>query len=456
MTTRKAATVHWPEYLIEAGALALFLFSACLFVAWIEHPDSFIRPMVTDPLLRRGLIGLSMGLTAIAIVYSPWGKRSGAHLNPALTLTFYLIGKIRFKDAAFYVLFQFAGGIGGVWLARRMLGDGLVGAPEVNYAVTRPGSYGTAAAFAAEMLISFGLMTAVLKFSNNRKLNRYTGMFAGLLVAVYITLEAPVSGMSMNPARSLGSALAARDWTSLWIYFAAPLLGMLLAAEIYRLARGEAGLLCCKLHHDNDQPCLFRCRYHEAGEPLASAVVQPTWDSQPREAGLAAVPCASIPDGADNGIVICPACGGENPGDAVFCGNPDCHKALGEFRYVLEELLDQKNGFERLADRVASFVSKPHFITLHMLWFILWILLNSGLIGYFRLFDVYPYDLLSFILAIEAIFITGFLLISQNRQTAYSEKRAELDYEINIRSYRKLIELERRLKICTLFKPQGD
>ncbi len=159
---------------------------------------------------------------------------------------------------------------------------------------------------------------------------------------------------------------------------------------------------------------------------------------------------------SDDDIVICPACGGENPKDAVFCENPACHKALGEFKYVLEELMAEKNWIERIADRVTAFVSKPHFITLHTLWFILWIVLNSGLIGFFQHFDEYPYSLLGIILSIEAILITGFLLISQNHQTAYSEKRAELDYEINIRSYRKLIELERRLYRLTNNEPGGD
>jgi len=145
-------------------------------------------------------------------------------------------------------------------------------------------------------------------------------------------------------------------------------------------------------------------------------------------------------------IVICPACGGENPEDAVFCGNHQCHKALGGFRYVLEELSAQKSWIEKLADRVSVFVSTPHFITLHLFWFTVWILSNEGYLGRIQHFDEYPYGLLGIILAIEAILITGFLLISQNYQYDYSEKRAELDYEINIRTYRKLIELEKRLE----------
>lgn len=148
---------------------------------------------------------------------------------------------------------------------------------------------------------------------------------------------------------------------------------------------------------------------------------------------------------AREGIIMCPACGGENPEDAVFCGNHQCHKALGEFKYVLEELQAKKNWIEKLADKVTSFIAKPHFIIIHLLWFAVWILANEGYLGQIPNFDEYPYSLLGIILAIEAVFITGFLLISQNHQANYSEKRAELDYEVNIRSYRKLIELGRRL-----------
>jgi len=155
--------------------------------------------------------------------------------------------------------------------------------------------------------------------------------------------------------------------------------------------------------------------------------------------------------------LICPACGGENPADAVFCGNHACHKALGEFKYVLEELMASKNWLERLADRISQFVSQPQFIILHVLWFAVWILANEGYIASIQSFDAYPYGLLGIILAIEAILITGFLLISQNYQYDYAEKRAELDYEINIRSYRKLLELEKRLSTLTLkIEENGD
>ena len=118
-------------------------------------------------------------------------------------------------------------------------------------------------AFAAEFLISFLMMTVVLSASNSRSTTRFTPLFAGALVATYISFEAPLSGMSMNPARTLGSAVNAVAFHALWIYFTAPLAGMFLAARLYVLRRGAHRVFCAKLHHHNSQPCIFRCNYGE-------------------------------------------------------------------------------------------------------------------------------------------------------------------------------------------------
>ena len=91
---------HWPEYLMEAGLLGAFMVSACVFGALYEFPQSPVHQSIMSGFLRRLLMGVSMGLTAIAIIYSPWGKQSGAHINPSVTLTFFRLGKIKFWDAA--------------------------------------------------------------------------------------------------------------------------------------------------------------------------------------------------------------------------------------------------------------------------------------------------------------------------------------------------------------------
>jgi len=250
---------HWPEYLMEAAGLGLFMMSAGGFAIVLYHPASPVAQALVQPVLRRLLMGCAMGLTAVGLIYSPWGKQSGAHFNPAVTLTFLRLGRVAAPDALFYVAAQFLGGVAGILLVA-LLSRGLVADPAVNYVTTVPGAGGESAAFLAELGISLGLMSVVLAVSNTPRVARYTGVCAGLLVAGFITFEAPISGMSMNPARSFASALPAHLWTAFWIYVTAPLIGMLLAAEL-RLRLSPRPVLCAKLHHDNPRRCIFRCGY---------------------------------------------------------------------------------------------------------------------------------------------------------------------------------------------------
>src|SRR5918999_394676 len=204
---REALRVHWPEYLMEAWGLGTFMISAGAFVTLIEYPGSPVPQAIADPDIRRALIGLAMGLTAIGIIYSPWGQRSGAHINPSVTLTFLRLGKVAPWDAAFYIIAQFIGGTLGV-LGMALVLDNTFTDPPVAYVATVPGLAGVWVAFVAELLISMGLMLIVLFVSNTERIARFTGLCASCLVALYITVEAPFSGMSMNPARTFASAAA--------------------------------------------------------------------------------------------------------------------------------------------------------------------------------------------------------------------------------------------------------
>jgi aquaporin Z len=254
---------HWREYVIEACGLGLFMVSASSFGVLVFHAASPVaQALASAHVLQRLVMGMAMAFTAAALIYSPWGKRSGAHFNPATTLTFWRLGRVEGRDAAAYVLAQLGGGVLGMFVAAALLGQAL-GHASVGYVTTRPGALGAGAAFVAEVAIAFLLMLTVLWVSNTRRLSRYTGLFAAGLVCTYITLEAPISGMSLNPARSFSSALVGWLWPAFWVYVIAPPLGMLLAAEVYTRVRGAAAVHCAKLHHDNDQPCIFRCRFGE-------------------------------------------------------------------------------------------------------------------------------------------------------------------------------------------------
>ena len=262
---------HWREYVCEALGLGAFMVSACLFSVLLFHPDSAVIDWNLQ--VRFVLIGLAMGATAVAIFMSPFGKLSGAHINPSVTLTFWRLGKIKTNDAIFYALFQFIGGTAGVLLSWLILGDWLANS-NVNFAITVPNSSGWMISFIAEFITSFGMMMTVLIVSNHAKLARFTPYFAGCLVAIYISLEAPISGMSMNPARTFGSAIMANVWTNWWIYFVAPPLAMLLAAEIYVRVKGLKNVFCAKFYHYGAVRCIFNCRFGEIGKVTQTEVCE--------------------------------------------------------------------------------------------------------------------------------------------------------------------------------------
>src|SRR5260221_1473302 len=148
---------HWPEFASEAACLALFMVSATVFTTLLRNPLSQIAGWPAGPLVRRIRMGIAMGLTLVAIVYSPLGRRSGAHMNPALTLTFLRLGKMAPLDAAGYVVAQFAGGAAGIVLATALLAR-LPPDPSVKFVATVPGPYGAPPAVAAETASSFGMI----------------------------------------------------------------------------------------------------------------------------------------------------------------------------------------------------------------------------------------------------------------------------------------------------------
>ena len=229
---------HWPEYLKEAWGIATFMTCASILTTLLVYPESPVSQAVKEPAAKLALLGIGMGFVIAGIMYSPWGKRSGAHINPAVTWAFYRLGKIKLADAIFYTIAQFLGAIGAVQIMRLLIGAPYRH-PSVDHVVTIPGPDGAWAAFAAEFLISFILMYVALTAVNDKRLEKWAGAIVGVLLMFYLAVETPFSGMSLNPARTFGSAFAARKWEGLWVYFTSPMLAMLLAAEIYRRVQKE-------------------------------------------------------------------------------------------------------------------------------------------------------------------------------------------------------------------------
>lgn len=253
---------HWPEYLIDGVCLSLFMVSAAVWATLLQHPASpASAPLMRWPAVQRTVMGLAMGATAASLIYSPLGRRSGAHMNPAVTLTFAALGRVAWRDVIGYVSGQFLGGLAGLLLAVWALG-GLPADSSVNFVATVPGAAGIWAAFSAEVVISFLMMATVLRMSGDPRRARFTGLAAGTLVAVFIAFESPISGMSMNLARTLPSNVLAAQTSTLWIYALAPALGMLTAAAQFSHQHGRQAPGCAKLHHSSAAPCIFCGRGH--------------------------------------------------------------------------------------------------------------------------------------------------------------------------------------------------
>jgi len=221
---------NWKLYCCESLGLAIFMISACFFGAMLEG-DTSLHKALPNAMLRTILTGFLMGSTALFIFYSPFTSPSGSQINPAVTLTFLRLGKMNMCDAVFYILFQILGGTVAVYGMAALIGSSLTLRP-VNYAATIP-LKGTFTALITEFVIAFIMMTMVLFTSSHQHLKKYTRLFSGCFVCLYVIVAGPVSGFGMNPARSLASAIPSHTWTAFWIYAFVPVVSMLLAAEVF-------------------------------------------------------------------------------------------------------------------------------------------------------------------------------------------------------------------------------
>ena len=215
--------IPWQTYLSELIGTALLVGIGLSFVILNFGAGSPVAVILPDAGLRRLLTGFLFGATGGAIACSRVGKVSGAHLNPVVTLAFYLKGKFSGRDTLGYILAQFAGAVLG---SIPLLFWGQEGR-SINFGGTTPGTgYTIWAALLGEIIATMGLIVGLFVFLGHRRLRQYTPLLFPFLYAVMVYLEAPLSGTSTNPARSLGPAVISGVWSGGWIYFAGPLVGL--------------------------------------------------------------------------------------------------------------------------------------------------------------------------------------------------------------------------------------
>ena len=247
----------WLLFLSELAGTALLVAIGLSVVILDFGRGSFVVHYLPDPGLRRLITGFLFGATGALIALSPLGRESGAHINPVVTLAFVLMGKLRIRHAAVYLVAQLTGAVAG---SVPLLLWGPMGA-SVAFGATVPGTgYGAGWALLGETAATFALIAGLFFFLGHRRIRSFTPALFPFLYAVMVFLEAPVSGTSTNPARSLGPALISGNWQNWWVYWLGPLIGAVIGVVLYRwswLKRFEFDV--AKLYHfEHDRYSVFR------------------------------------------------------------------------------------------------------------------------------------------------------------------------------------------------------
>ncbi|HIJ19407.1 MAG TPA: hypothetical protein HPP58_00015 [Deltaproteobacteria bacterium] len=241
-------TLHWTEYFCELLGTAVLLFAGLTGIY-------LVSPLNLPDVVTYLIIGLFFAMGLVAVVYSPLGKRSGGHVNPAVTTAFWLNGLMSGIDTLGYIAAQFAGAVLGAWIAFTLFDwqrlSAALALPGVNSSVLL--------VFFVEFMVVFSMIVAIFSFISSDNSGRFTGIVVGIYIVAATTLFASISGAGLNPARNLGPALLLGRFDYLWIYFAASALAAFAAYGFFRGATGGTQPACSKLCYKTDGPCLFNC-----------------------------------------------------------------------------------------------------------------------------------------------------------------------------------------------------
>lgn len=246
----------WKVYAAELIGTALLVAVGLSIVIIDFGRGSPVALLVPSDAWRRVITGFLFGATGMTIALSTLGKESGAHINPVVTLGFWMTGRLRTRHALGYVASQLVGAVAG---AAPLLIWGAMGR-SVAYGATTPGpAYGAGWAVAGEAVTTFALVFGLFFFLRHRVLKPFTPGLFPPLYAVMVWLEAPVSGTSTNPARSLGPSVISSDWHGWWVYWIGPLVGTVCAIAAHQVAgRDWLNTVVAKIHHfEHDRYGLF-------------------------------------------------------------------------------------------------------------------------------------------------------------------------------------------------------
>ena len=248
--------LHWAEWACELAGTFLLVAGGLSAVVLDFGSGSVVAAHVPSSSLRLLLTGVLFGGTGALVAFSPLGRRSGAHLNPAVTFSFWLSGHVHGHDLGGYIGAQCLGALAGAAFVRVAWGARAV---SVHDGMARPGpGVSDLGAAGLEMLMTAGLVLVIMLCLSSRRTARLTPLAAWVAVAILVWRGAPYTGTSLNPARSLGPAVVAGDFSHFWVYVAGPLGGALLAVALLRFVPADVVPLTAKLFHRRGDPDNFK------------------------------------------------------------------------------------------------------------------------------------------------------------------------------------------------------
>lgn len=263
---------HWTEWACELLGTAFQLFLGFSVVAVLEAPGAPGPRLIGSAGARLALIGVAFGVLAAIVATSPLGRRSGAHLNPAVTLGFFARGHTHRDDLVGYTVAQIVGALIGAAGFTAAWGDWARG---VDSARTAPSVRSAWVAAGIEAGLTLVLLLVIFAMVSSERTARWTPAVVTGVLSGLIWAGAPYTGASMNPARTLGPDIVVGGYPALWVYFLGPPVGALLAAGLFAVATRRS-TLTAKLFHDSDYPTTQRSllparphRPHDRSRPTA-------------------------------------------------------------------------------------------------------------------------------------------------------------------------------------------
>ncbi len=252
---------HAPEYISEFIGTAFLMFCVVGAVGIMFGRHSPVMRAIPSVNLRLFLTGLALGGAGSFVAITPLGRLSGAHLNPAMSLGFFTIGRMHVQDLVFYIVAQISGACLGAWGGHVVFGRLAVA---VHDALNQPGNdVSSAVATLAEMAATFTLVAAVFALVSRPRTMRWTPVAVIGVVAVIVWLDGNFSGASLNPARSFGPVAVSGNWHLFWIYVVGPCCGSVTAALLHRFAT-PLDAATGKIFHDLHYRSIFTGDYDHA------------------------------------------------------------------------------------------------------------------------------------------------------------------------------------------------